>query len=235
MLFYPFGQEWQYDNGVNSAWWQFYNSFSRWNASMGFDLTPNRKYSPTLGRWMTPDPSGMAAASPSNPQTWNMYAYVLNNPTSFYDTSGLLQSTIPDNGATVDPSTVYNLVKTALEETMFGPVTTAVGAGGGGPSGSSLRRKGQSFSQCMQQNSNKFSLGGAAQSIFNKATGKNDSFASNTAVSIFAGNGVSSLLFGAPKDQAASAGSYAPKTIGAAMGAPLTYGRRTTDIFDLNL
>jgi len=101
MLFYPFGQEWQYDNGVNSAWWQFYNSFSRWNADLGFDLTPNRKYSPTLGRWMTPDPSGMAAASPSNPQTWNMYAYVLNNPTSLVDTSGL-QGGCPEGEMSAD-------------------------------------------------------------------------------------------------------------------------------------
>jgi len=113
MLFYPFGQEWAYDNGVNSAWWQFYNSFSRWNASLGFDLTPNRKYSPTLGRWMTPDPSGMAAASPSNPQTWNMYAYVLNNPTSLVDTSGL-QGNCPDGSGSTDgcaPTSVNALIR----------------------------------------------------------------------------------------------------------------------------
>jgi len=147
MLFYPFGQEWAYDNGVNSAWWQFYNSFSRWNASLGFDLTPNRKYSPTLGRWMTPDPSGMAAASPANPQTWNMYAYVLNNPTSLIDTSGLIGC--PGDRQSIDkkcnvyvsahlpppiPMSIVSLTNLELSNETNGPVTTAVGGAFGGGS-----------------------------------------------------------------------------------------------------
>jgi len=38
---------------------------------------------------MTPDPANMAAAHPGDPQTWNMYAYVRNNPTTLNDPSGL--------------------------------------------------------------------------------------------------------------------------------------------------
>jgi len=38
---------------------------------------------------MTPDPAGMAAVDPGNPQSWNRYAYVLNNPMSYVDASGL--------------------------------------------------------------------------------------------------------------------------------------------------
>ena len=53
------------------------------------DHTLNREYSPTQGRWLTPDPSGLAAVDPSNPQTWNRYAYVTNNPLSFTDPTGL--------------------------------------------------------------------------------------------------------------------------------------------------
>jgi len=34
---------------------------------------------------MTPDPAGMAAADPSNPQSWNRYAYVMNNPLGYVD------------------------------------------------------------------------------------------------------------------------------------------------------
>ncbi|HKW87404.1 MAG TPA: RHS repeat-associated core domain-containing protein [Candidatus Acidoferrales bacterium] len=40
------------------------------------------------GRWPSPDPAGIAAANPANPQSWNRYAYVLNNPLAFIDTSG---------------------------------------------------------------------------------------------------------------------------------------------------
>ena len=54
--------------------------------------TLNREYSPTQGRWLTPDPSGLAAVDPSNPQTWNRYVYVTNNPISFTDPTGLVRT-----------------------------------------------------------------------------------------------------------------------------------------------
>src|ERR1700730_17121989 len=50
--------------------------------------TPNRELHPGEGRWMSPDPAGLAA-DPSNPQSWNRYAYVLNNPLSATDPTGL--------------------------------------------------------------------------------------------------------------------------------------------------
>jgi RHS repeat-associated protein len=48
-----------------------------------------RQYTNTQGRWMHPDPAGLAAVDPSNPQTWNRYAYVTNNPLSYVDPTGL--------------------------------------------------------------------------------------------------------------------------------------------------
>ncbi len=48
-----------------------------------------RRYNPTQGRWISPDPAGLSAADPANPQSWNRYAYVLNNPLSNIDPSGL--------------------------------------------------------------------------------------------------------------------------------------------------
>lgn len=52
--------------------------------------TPNRQYSQTQGRWLHPDPAGLAAVDPTNPQTWNRYAYVGNNPVSYNDPWGLV-------------------------------------------------------------------------------------------------------------------------------------------------
>ncbi len=49
----------------------------------------HREYNPVQGRWIQPDPAGLAAADPSNPQSWNRYAYVLNDPLSAIDPDGL--------------------------------------------------------------------------------------------------------------------------------------------------
>jgi len=46
-----------------------------------------REYS-SQGRWPSPDPTGLTAVSLSNPQTWNRYAYVGNNPLSRTDPLG---------------------------------------------------------------------------------------------------------------------------------------------------
>jgi len=50
---------------------------------------PFRYYSGTMARFLTPDPAGLAAVDPTNQQSWNLYAYVLNNPLSYIDPLGL--------------------------------------------------------------------------------------------------------------------------------------------------
>ena len=47
-----------------------------------------RQYSFLQGRWLAPDPD-MGSYDPTNPQSLNRYAYVLNNPLSFIDPTGL--------------------------------------------------------------------------------------------------------------------------------------------------
>lgn len=47
-----------------------------------------REYS-FVGRWLSPDPAGLAAVDPSDPQSWNRYAYVRNSPTELTDPAGL--------------------------------------------------------------------------------------------------------------------------------------------------
>jgi RHS repeat-associated protein len=48
-----------------------------------------RLYHYDQGRWISPDPAGLSAVDPSNPQTWNRYAYVAGNPLNSTDPSGL--------------------------------------------------------------------------------------------------------------------------------------------------
>jgi RHS repeat-associated protein len=55
----------------------------------GLDHTWFRQYASKTGRWMTPDPGGLAVVDPFNPQSWNRYAYVNNNPLNSVDPLGL--------------------------------------------------------------------------------------------------------------------------------------------------
>lgn len=48
-----------------------------------------RNYPSSQGRWLSPDPAGLGAVNPTNPQSWNRYAYALNNPLSYIDPTGL--------------------------------------------------------------------------------------------------------------------------------------------------
>jgi len=47
-----------------------------------------RQYDSIAGRWMSPDPYD-GSYDPSNPQSFNRYSYVMNNPLSFTDPTGL--------------------------------------------------------------------------------------------------------------------------------------------------
>jgi RHS repeat-associated protein len=60
-----------------------------------FDF-PYREYS-IVGRWISPDRAGQSAADPTNPQSWNRYAYIGNNPLSATDPLGLF--CVWDNGS----------------------------------------------------------------------------------------------------------------------------------------
>jgi RHS repeat-associated protein len=48
-----------------------------------------REYNPTQGRWISPDPAGLGAVDATNPQSWNRYGYVTNNPLAVTDMLGL--------------------------------------------------------------------------------------------------------------------------------------------------
>jgi RHS repeat-associated protein len=54
----------------------------------GLDYADQRWYASKIGRFLTPDPY-QASGGPSNPQSWNRYSYVENDPVNFMDPSGL--------------------------------------------------------------------------------------------------------------------------------------------------
>ncbi len=64
----------------------------------GLDYFNARYHSPTQGRFTSVDPL-MASARTTNPQTWNRYAYTMNNPLRYVDPTGL-RSTLPSAGGT---------------------------------------------------------------------------------------------------------------------------------------
>jgi len=82
---YPWGQPWQQTGSHPTG--GFY-------ADLEFAIndpaipSATREYNPYYYRWQTPDPGGRKVVNLDNPQTWNMYAYVGDNPTTFNDPSG---------------------------------------------------------------------------------------------------------------------------------------------------
>jgi len=89
----PFGQEipagvsgrtslWGASDFVNAK----FTGYER-DTETALDFAQARYMSAGLGRFMSPDP-GNAGAIPTNPQSWNGYAYVLGNPLGLVDPSG---------------------------------------------------------------------------------------------------------------------------------------------------
>ena len=82
-LFYPWGQDWAM---VGTLYEQRFAKLQHRDSETSLDPTPNRMFSSTQGRWLSPDP---LFGSVANPQSLNRYAYVLNNACSATDASGL--------------------------------------------------------------------------------------------------------------------------------------------------
>jgi len=57
-----------------------------------------RQYNSVQSRWVWPDPAGLQAVNMENPQSWNRYAYVLNNPLVNTDPNGLDCIYLTDSG-----------------------------------------------------------------------------------------------------------------------------------------
>lgn len=68
----------------------------------GLDYFGARYYGSNMGRFMSPDPSGLYYADLSNPQSLNLYSYAQNNPLKNIDPTGLDCVYLNDAGTDVD-------------------------------------------------------------------------------------------------------------------------------------
>ncbi len=93
----PFGEEISAGTGLRTAG-QGYGAVdtNRWkygllerDGSTGLDHAWWRKYESFAGRWTSPDPY-RGSMSVANPQSFNLYAYVGNDPVNFIDPTGLM-------------------------------------------------------------------------------------------------------------------------------------------------
>ena len=101
----PFGETYASAGGTNldpAYTGQMNDTFHRQDTVAGLYDFPLREYS-TQGRWPSPDPAGVSATCPKNPQTQNRYAYVTNNPLSYVDPLGAFISPPPPGGPICDP------------------------------------------------------------------------------------------------------------------------------------
>jgi len=113
------------------------------DSESGNDYFEYRYYASSMGRWVSPDPGWFLAAHLSNPQSWNMYAYVLNNPLGYVDPYGLMscsqQMNLQHNGA--GTASIWCRIGSFLGG-LFGSgggsgSTAGAGGGGGGGTGGS--------------------------------------------------------------------------------------------------
>ena len=82
--YYPWGENRGSTDPQNT--WSF---ATYWEDSVtGLDYANNRYYSNAYGRFMTPDPY-QASGGPSDPQSWNRYAYTRGDPVNRFDPGGL--------------------------------------------------------------------------------------------------------------------------------------------------
>jgi RHS repeat-associated protein len=99
--YYPFGGERLIHSTSAGNNTRLFTGLER-DSESNLDHTLFRQYSSSLGRWMAPDPAGLAAVDPTNPQSWNRYAYVLNNPLELVDPFGLDCVFVNDSGDGVE-------------------------------------------------------------------------------------------------------------------------------------
>jgi RHS repeat-associated protein len=86
--FYPFGGERAYTTSCSQ---NYKFTAKERDSESNLDNFGARYFSSQYGRFMSPDPSSVGGdlVESENPQSWNMYSYVINNPLTAVDPDGL--------------------------------------------------------------------------------------------------------------------------------------------------
>ena len=79
----PFGETYA-ESGTPDRSFTGQNQDTIANSTTGLHDFMYREYA-QYGRWISPDPAGVAAVDLTNPQSWNRYTYVINQPTNGID------------------------------------------------------------------------------------------------------------------------------------------------------
>ncbi|MGB2671034.1 MAG: RHS repeat-associated core domain-containing protein, partial [Candidatus Acidiferrum sp.] len=87
-----------------------------------------REHDPNQARWTSPDPSGLSAVDPTDPQSWNRYVYVRNAPLNLVDPLGLEIECL--GGRTYDYIVPYVDDQYAGSDLVY--IGDSCGGGGGG-------------------------------------------------------------------------------------------------------
>ena len=82
----PFGDNQQTTAGSSADTTHF--TGKERDAESGLDYFGARYYASSMGRFMSPDPMLIMKQKMTDPQQWNMYSYVRNNPLKMVDTNG---------------------------------------------------------------------------------------------------------------------------------------------------
>jgi RHS repeat-associated protein len=67
-----------------------FGTYVRDSGPNGQDYADQRYYNNLQGRFWSPDPGGIATADPTDPGSWNRYAYAGDDPINYYDPDGVL-------------------------------------------------------------------------------------------------------------------------------------------------
>jgi RHS repeat-associated protein len=122
MSYFPYGEE-RVTRTADGT--ERFGTYQR-DAGSGLDYAMNRHYSSTVGRFMSPDPYE-ASAGVAEPQSWNRYGYVQNDPVNFRDPRGLMNCRVDwdEQSLHCDDSMEMDM------ELLTGPMTDPGGDGGG--------------------------------------------------------------------------------------------------------